>query len=180
LTTCTGLVTTDTYTLMVDPPTGSNPNGVLSECGSAGNVGRRLDNWSWYDPSYVCAVVPDTAEYEYLADCPDDSYARWKNLYWVTTHSGGSSIDFSARVADTVADLPAETFAVLATNTANCSVADIAPDPVTANAVNCFAPISSIPMLTTPHGQALGIKAEITGAGSVSTWEVTYSCEYDQ
>ena len=51
-----GLVNGTSYTLMVDPA------GLLSECSTANNANRRMDDWSWRESSFTCVPTPTTPE----------------------------------------------------------------------------------------------------------------------
>jgi hypothetical protein len=164
-----------TYTYMVDPPTSTNANGLLSECGGVGNFARRLDNWSWHNHLFTCTNLPSFAEYEYVASCPADSQARWKYLRWVTDNSPGTQVVFRGKVAKTVAALSAASYTLLDTNTTDCTAAD-ANNHTTA----CSEPLTTTLGLTSSQGQALSIRVERTGTAVVTSWDVTYTCVYDQ
>jgi hypothetical protein len=188
--TCSALTAGSSYSLMVDPPTASYANGVLSECGSASNVGRRQDNWSWIDGTYTCTVNPDVANYEYVADCPDGSTALWKFLKWVTDNNTGTQVVFKGRVADrldsdpppappaegsdetVLSDLP---WTTLGTNTTDCTMAN-----ADSLQPQCSALLTTALGLTAPQGQVFGLRVERTGNATVSTWEVSYTCRADE
>lgn len=168
-----------TYTFMVDP------SSALSECGGgAGNAGRRLDNWSWHDSTYTCANTPDYVEYDYQAACPDDSIAVWKNLTWVTTVPTGSEVRFYGKTGKTTAALDAGSFTTLGTaklgppNTTRCSL-----DPADMGSSSCVVGLTSTLGLTKPQDQRLRLRIELGKSGgtpTVTKWEVSYSCQFDQ
>jgi len=179
ITSCTpSMAAGSNYTLMVDP------DATLSECGTLANSNRRMDNWSWREGSYTCATQPSYVEYEYVADCPDDSIAVWKNLSWVTTVPNGSEVRFYGKAGDTTAELTAGTYQLIGTaetmptNTTICSL-----DPADMGSAACVGKIATALMLTKPHGQMLSVRLEVDDSGGVPTinkWEVSYTCEYDQ
>lgn len=157
------------YTLMVDPA------GLLSECGIANNANRRMDNWSWREASFTCISNPDYAEYEYVADCEDDSYPSWKHLKWVTDNTASSNVRFYGKVAQNVAGLAAQSYQLLATNTTDCTENDAN------NLINtCAVSLTSALALTSPQGQALSVRVEKTNSPVLTKWEVSYTCAYDQ
>jgi len=172
ITSCTPSMATGTsYTLMVDP------DAALSECGTGANANRRLDNWSWRDQTFACITNPPYVEYEYQPTCPEDSFAAWKYLKWVTTNSAGSSVVFKAKAGRTPSALTAATYATVATNTTSCTEAN-----ADAYASGCAVNLATSPALglTKPHPQYLSIRVEKNLAPTVTKWEVSYTCEYDQ
>ncbi len=169
------LSSTANYTFMVDP------TGALKECGTAvNNTGRRLDNWSWRDSSFTCPTTSAYAQYEYLATCPSDTSAIWKNVSWLT-NPNGAEVRFYAKVAKDVAALAAGSYTYLATakagppNTAICSL-----DPADGGNASCVAPITTTLGLGKNPGQALSLRVELDGASTISKWEVSYTCQYDE
>ena len=175
-TTCGAALSASTnYTFMVDP------TGALKECSTTtNNTGRRLDNWSWRDSSFTCPATTAYAQYEYVANCPAETSALWKNLSWVT-NPNGSEVRFYAKVAKDVASLAAGSYTALATakagppNTSICSL-----DPADAGNASCVAPITSTLGLGKVQGQALSLRVELDGAATLSKWEVSYTCQYDE
>jgi len=175
-TTCGAALSTSTnYTFMVDP------TGALKECSTTtNNTGRRLDNWAWRDSSFTCPTPAAYAQYEYLATCPAETSPLWKNVSWVT-NPNGSEVRFYAKVAKDVASLAAGAYTYLATakagppNTTICSL-----DSSDGGNASCVAPITSTLGLSKNQGQALSLRVELDGAATISKWEVSYSCQYDE
>ncbi len=159
------------YTLMVDP------NGNLSECND-----RRMDNWTWRDDDYTCVSTPDYAEYEYEAECPDDSQALWKNLTWESTVPTDSEVRFLAKVGDDLSDLSSQSYTYLesaevvgSTDTTTCSRSGPAP--------TCPVPLTDSLSLGNVQGQMLSLRIELHddgGAPTVDEWTVSYTCQFDQ
>jgi len=163
------LVSGTSYTLMVDP------SGTLSECGTSSNSNRRMDNWSWRESSFTCVSEPDTTQYEYIATCPQDQYPKWKYLKWVTKNSASSSVKFFGKVAKDIASLGAQSYQLLATNTTDCTETN-ANNLISTCAVGLTAALA----LTSPQGQALSVQVEKKNNPTLTKWEVSYTCQYDQ
>lgn len=158
------------YTLMIDP------NDALNEC-------SRLDNWTWSDSDFACAVGggESTVEYEYEADCPEDSSALWKTLSWESTVPSGSSITFSAKVGKSLADLASRSYVEVGVasegppDTRSCPL-----EPITAV---CPVPLTTKLGLGQIQGQFLSIRIEADHSGgtpSIDDWTLRYTCQYDE
>lgn len=188
----TAMAQTTSYTVMVDP------HWSLAECGNAtagANYGRRLDNWSWHDGTASiasCSPSDDYVEYEYIADCSafPGSSARWGSLRWSATLGTGQQVVFRGKVVKVPynADGTVNTTG-LAANVAAASYTALVTDTSTdmntcTTASMCSRGLTSGLGLsaTAPQGQALSLRVEKSYglAATNVTWEVNYTCEYDE
>jgi hypothetical protein len=188
----TAMAQTTSYTVMVDPA------WSLRECDNAssgGNYGRRLDNWSRHDGTAsvaFCTLSDDYVEYEYIADCNafPGSSARWGALRWSATLTTGQQVRFRGKVVKVPynADGSVNTSG-LAANVAAASYTNLALDTAAdtntcTTASMCSTGITTGLGLSTtaPQGQALSLRVEKSyGLASTNiTWEVNYTCEYDE
>jgi hypothetical protein len=158
------------FLLMVDP------SGTLDECHDL-----RLDNWSYHQEDFVCASSGTATEYEYEAECPRGSSALWKHLLWESSVPAGSSITFSAKVGDDLADLAGQSYEVVGTaepgppDTTTCGITG--PSPL------CPVELTDELGLGSVQGQFLSLRIESDasgGAPTVTDWTVSYTCRYDE
>jgi|GEM_PF-3185812 len=195
-TTGTAMNSMTDYTVMVDP------GRSKLECGIAasGIDTRRLDNWSWYNHSYTCTVTPNVAEYDYVADCSavPDTYPRWRLLRWGAAPGAGQNVRFYAKTDSTVPACTgttgvdpcalvatnaqsAVTFPVSGSGTAPATAAGF-PCALSATGSNCAVNLTSalgLPVAMTQK-KNLTIRAEWPVGVTTPTWDVTYTCEFDQ
>lgn len=167
---CSTVPTTGRYTLFVDPPK------VLSECNN-----RRLDNWSATDGrECIPFSQPRTVEYEYEAECPEESKALWGSLTWNTTTPGDSRVVFSLKAGDNDAELDAAMYVEAATarrtpeDTQVCVFKDATP---------CYADVTETLDLGRNQPQLLRLKADLlpgNGSPVLRDWGISYSCVYDE
>lgn len=156
------------YTVMVDPL------DALSEC-------SRLDNWSWRDDDFACGTTSTTStvNYEYEAVCTDDATTpRWKNLNWLSTVPSGSSITFSAKVAESLSALDSATYTTL-TPTAKVG----SPDTTDCVLPGCSVPLTTQLGLNSNQDRFLSLQIVTDHSGgspTIDDWTVSYTCQYDQ
>lgn len=157
------------HTLRIDP------EGVLAECN-----GRRLDNWTASDGrACVPFSQPRTETFEYEAECPSASRAKWGLLVWDSVAPGQSEIRFSVKVGQDQADLEAQSFTLMATasralGTERCPYVDSTP---------CYADLSGLLNLGANQGQHLVLQVELLpqlGSPVLRDWAISYSCAYDE
>ena len=191
------MTSSNDYTVMVDP------GWAKAECnvptGAGNNSGRRLDNWSWYNHSYTCATFPNVAEYDYVADCSavPDTYPRWKLLRWGAAPGASQTVRFYAKTATTSPACTGTTggsaCTQIVTNTQTAvtfpagggtppTVSAASPCALSGTSSNCGVNLTTALGLSTSRPQAknLTIRAEWPTGVTTPTWDVTYSCEYDQ
>jgi hypothetical protein len=162
--TCT-IPTGEDYTFMVDP------TDALNEC-------SRLDNWSWRDDDFLCgtATTTSTVSYEYEAECAEeDTFPRWKNLNWDATVPAGSSMIFSAKVAESLSGLDDETYTALTPTVDSTTQTCLLP--------GCAVPLTTQLGLGNSQGRFLSLQIETDHSGgtpSIDDWTVSYTCQYDQ
>lgn len=120
-------------------------------------------------------------EYEYEADCPVATTARWKTLTWDTTVPNNSSITFKAKVGKSLTELASASFTTLGVakpgnpNTTKCSAAG--PGPL------CPVPLTDKLGLGMHQGQYLSLRIERDATGGmpqITDWKVSYSCQYHE
>ncbi len=158
------------YTLFLDPAK------VLSECNN-----RRLDNWSATDGrECIPFSQPRTVEYEYEAECPDESRALWGSLTWNTATPGDSRIVFSLKAGDNDAELDAATYV-------EAGIARRTPEDtqvcVFKDATPCYADVTETLDLGRNQPQMLRLKADLlpgNGSPVLRDWGISYSCVYDE
>lgn len=118
-------------------------------------------------------------EYQYKANCPVATTARWKTLTWASTVPTGSQIEFKAKVAATEAALASATYTSVGVakpgtpNTTTCSGTGPAP--------TCPVGLTSKLSLGTHQGQFLSLRIERDPTGGMPTiqdWKVNYTCVF--
>lgn len=120
-------------------------------------------------------------EYQYEADCPIATTARWKNLTWVTTVPTSSQIEFKAKVAATEAGLASATYTSVgiaktgSPNTTTCSLSGPSP--------SCPVALTNKLNLGDHQGQFLALRIERNSTGGmpqIQDWQVSYTCRYSE
>jgi len=162
------------HTLFLDPM--NPPTKVLSECNN-----RRLDNWSATDGrECIPFSQPRTVEYEYEAECPEESKALWGSLTWNTTTPGDSRVVFSLKAGDNEAELDAATYV-------EAGIAQRAPEDtqvcVFKDTTPCYADVTATLDLGRNQPQLLRLKADLlpgNGSPVLRDWGISYSCVYDE
>jgi hypothetical protein len=122
--------------------------------------------------------IDTTRQITYVSGCSTDERTQWDFMAYHTTTPGTSKVTFSARTADSEADITAAMFHPLATadtvdGTADCLIAPPAP--------NC--PVSVFDQLGSPDqfGPVLQLNIEMTPgshgeAPTADDWNLTFSC----
>lgn len=162
------------YTLFLDPA--NPPPKLLSECNN-----RRLDNWSATDGrECIPFSQPRTVEYEYEAECPEESKALWGSLTWNTTTPGDSRVVFSLKAGENDAELDAATYV-------EAGIAQRAPEDtqvcVFKDTTPCYADVTETLDLGRNQPQLLRLKADLlpgNGSPVLRDWGISYSCVYDE
>lgn len=118
-------------------------------------------------------------EYQYKANCPVATTARWKTLTWASTVPAGSQIEFKAKVAASEAALANATYTSVGvakttpTNTTTCSGTGPAP--------MCPVALTSKLNLGTHQGQYLALRIERDSTGgmpAIQDFKVNYTCVF--
>lgn len=172
--TCRGLPTNYPLTLYLDP------NHVLSECGPEQ---RNLDGWSVHDGRSCDAE--SMSDYEYRAVCSTPgTRPAWGLLTWNAEIPGSTEVEFLGRLgrgdtdAEARANAQSHGFTELAI--ADSSLEECAPSgplPCPVDLTEKFGP-------PTMQGHHLDLRIRLKSQGgenpSLSDWNITYSCIYDQ